>query len=362
MKIALVTGGSRGIGKAVCLKLASEGYHVIINYVSNDEAARATLEQITSAGGSAELLKFDVSDNEATVSALKAWQQAHPDEFVEVLVNNAGIRRDNLLLWMEQDDWYKVMKTNLDSFYNVTRPLLQPMVVHKRGRIVNMASLSGQKGLPGQTNYSAAKGGIIAATKALAQEVAARKVTVNAVAPGFIRTDMVVGPVCVHGVIGGLLGVYLLPDVNLAGCWPSCGVVFRQQPECREVAYVWSGAEARLYDAIGEVVEVFAFDGSTDHLCLFGIGKLSWCGFATCHELAILDVSHGVVSLLGVGNETLPCRALACALGPCWIVFRISAIGLVEFVAEGGIHAHIAVHVVGFDGEDIVVFNVVDFV
>ena len=193
MKIALVTGGSRGIGKAVCLKLASEGYHVIINYVSNDEAARATLEQITAAGGSAELLKFDVSDNEATVSALKGWQQAHPDEFVEVLVNNAGIRRDNLLLWMEQDDWYKVMKTNLDSFYNVTRPLLQPMVVHKRGRIVNMASLSGQKGLPGQTNYSAAKGGIIAATKALAQEVAARKVTVNAVAPGFIRTDMVEG-------------------------------------------------------------------------------------------------------------------------------------------------------------------------
>ena len=179
MKTALVTGGSRGIGKAVCLKLASEGYHVIINYVSNDEAARATLEQITAAGGSAELLKFDVSDNEATVSALKAWQQAHPDEFVEVLVNNAGIRRDNLLLWMEQDDWYKVMKTNLDSFYNVTRPLLQPMVVHKRGRIVNMASLSGQKGLPGQTNYSAAKGGIIAATKALAQEVAARKVTVD---------------------------------------------------------------------------------------------------------------------------------------------------------------------------------------
>ena len=108
-------------------------------------------------------------------------------------MNNAGIRRDNLLLWMEQEDWFKVMKTNLDSFYNVTRPVLQPMVVHKRGRIINMASLSGQKGLPGQTNYSAAKGGIIAATKALSQEVAARKVTVNAVAPGFIRTDMVEG-------------------------------------------------------------------------------------------------------------------------------------------------------------------------
>ncbi len=193
MKIALVTGGSRGIGRAVCVKLASEGYHILINYVSNDEAAQSTLEQVKEAGGTGELLKFDVSDNEATVSAIKGWQKANPDEYIEVLVNNAGIRRDNLLLWMEQEDWYKVMKTNLDSFYNVTRPVLQPMVVHKNGRIVNMASLSGQKGLPGQTNYSAAKGGIIAATKALALEVAARKVTVNAVAPGFVRTDMVEG-------------------------------------------------------------------------------------------------------------------------------------------------------------------------
>ena len=148
---------------------------------------------VIAAGGTGELMKFDVSDHEATVSAVNAWQSAHPEEFIEVLVNNAGIRRDNLLLWMEQEDWFKVMKTNLDSFYNVTRPVLQPMVGHRRGRIINMASLSGKKGLPGQTNYSAAKGGIIAATKALSQEVAARKVTVNAVAPGFIRTDMVEG-------------------------------------------------------------------------------------------------------------------------------------------------------------------------
>ena len=193
MKTALVTGGSRGIGKAICVRLAAEGYHIIINYVSNDEAAQKTLEEVIAVGGTGELMKFDVSDHEATVSAVNAWQSAHPEEFIEVLVNNAGIRRDNLLLWMEQEDWFRVMKTNLDSFYNVTRPVLQPMVVHKRGRIINMASLSGQKGLPGQTNYSAAKGGIIAATKALSQEVAARKVTVNAVAPGFIRTDMVEG-------------------------------------------------------------------------------------------------------------------------------------------------------------------------
>ena len=193
MKTALVTGGSRGIGKAICVRLAAEGYHIIINYVSNDEAAQKTLEEVIAVGGTGELMKFDVSDHEATVSAVNAWQSAHPEEFIEVLVNNAGIRRDNLLLWMEQEDWFKVMKTNLDSFYNVTRPVLQPMVVHKRGRIINMASLSGKKGLPGQTNYSAAKGGIIAATKALSQEVAARKVTVNAVAPGFIRTDMVEG-------------------------------------------------------------------------------------------------------------------------------------------------------------------------
>ena len=193
MKTALVTGGSRGIGKAICVRLAAEGYHIIINYVSNDEAAQKTLEDVIAAGGTGELMKFDVSDHEATVSAVNAWQSAHPEEFIEVLVNNAGIRRDNLLLWMEQEDWFKVMKTNLDSFYNVTRPVLQPMVVHKRGRIINMASLSGQKGLPGQTNYSAAKGGLISATKALAKEVAKKNITCNAIAPGFIKTDMVEG-------------------------------------------------------------------------------------------------------------------------------------------------------------------------
>ena len=192
-RYALVTGGSRGIGKAICKKLAQMGFSVIINYLSNDEAAESTLSEIKANGGDGELLKFNVSDPAESEKAIKAWQDAHPEGFIEVLVNNAGIRRDNLLLWMEQDDWYKVLGTNLNSFYNVTRPCLQPMAIHKKGRIINVASLSGLKGLPGQTNYSAAKGGIIAATKALAQEVGARKITVNAVAPGFVHTEMVDG-------------------------------------------------------------------------------------------------------------------------------------------------------------------------
>lgn len=193
MNYALVTGGSRGIGRAVCVKLAQMGYHVIVNYVSNDAEAEKTLELIKEAGSEGELLKFDVSNAEATLSAIEGWQEAHEGEFIEVVVNNAGIRKDNLLLWMEAEDWNRVLGIGLHGFYNVTRPLLQPMLVKKRGRIVNMASVSGLKGLPGQCNYSAAKGGMIAATKALAQEVGRKGVTVNAVAPGFIRTDMVEG-------------------------------------------------------------------------------------------------------------------------------------------------------------------------
>lgn len=193
MKTALVTGGSRGIGRAICKKLSQMGYHIIVNYVSNDSAARETLDEISSAGGSGELMKFDVSDSDAVRMNITQWQKAHPDDYISVLINNAGIRRDNLMLWMESSDWNKVLDTNLNSFYYVTKCVLQPMVLHRWGRIVNMGSLSGLKGLPGQTNYSAAKGGMIAATKALAQEVAARRVTVNAVAPGFINTDMVEG-------------------------------------------------------------------------------------------------------------------------------------------------------------------------
>lgn len=193
MKCALVTGGSRGIGRAVCVKLASMGYHVLVNYLSNDSEAAVTLGMISDAGGSGELLKFDVSDYEAASSAIRGWQEQHPETYIEVLVNNAGIRKDELMLWMEHDVWRKVIGTGLDAFYNVTRPVLMPMLAKKYGRIINMSSLSGIKGLPGQCNYSAAKGGLIAATRALAQEVGRKGVTVNAVAPGFIRTDMVDG-------------------------------------------------------------------------------------------------------------------------------------------------------------------------
>ena len=190
MKTALVTGGSRGIGRAVAIRLAAMGYHVLINYVSNENAARETLEAI---GGQGELLRFDVGDPEAVHAAIAEWQAAHREDYIEVLVNNAGIRRDNLMVFMEKEEWDSVIGTNLGSFYHVTKEVLQPMVLHKYGRIVNVASLSGIKGLPGQVNYSAAKGGLIAATKALAQEVARKKVTVNAVAPGFITTDMTDG-------------------------------------------------------------------------------------------------------------------------------------------------------------------------
>ena len=194
MKYALVTGGSREIGRAISVRLAQLGYTVLINYLSNEKAAQETLSHIReNGGGEAELLPFDVCDNQATVAALTQWQEGHPDDYIDVLVNNAGIRRDNLLVWMEENDFEQVLRTNLFSFYNVTRPLLTQMIRHKHGRIVNVASLSGITGLPGQCNYAAAKGGMIAATKALAKEVAKKRVTVNAVAPRFIASDMTDG-------------------------------------------------------------------------------------------------------------------------------------------------------------------------
>lgn len=190
MNYALVTGAGRGIGRAVAIRLAEMGYRILINYLSNAAAAEQTLAAIRERGGDGELLPFDVADKEAVDAALDAWRAAHPDAFVRVVINNAGIRRDGLLMWMPEEDWYRVVRTNLDGFFHVTQPLLKEMLVRKTGRIVNIVSLSGLKGLPGQANYSAAKGGVIAATKALAQEVAKKRVTVNAVAPGFIRTDM----------------------------------------------------------------------------------------------------------------------------------------------------------------------------
>ena len=189
-KYALVTGASRGIGRAIAIKLASQGFSVIINYASNVEAAQSALDEIVANGGSAELLPFDVSDNKATAEALQQWAANHEGEYVSVVVNNAGIRKDNLMMWMPEQDWHRVLSISLDGFFNVTQPLVKNMLMKKWGRIVNVASLSGIKGLPGQTNYSAAKGGLIAATKALSQELAKKRITVNAIAPGFIKSDM----------------------------------------------------------------------------------------------------------------------------------------------------------------------------
>ncbi|MBO7562212.1 MAG: 3-oxoacyl-ACP reductase FabG [Bacteroidales bacterium] len=190
MKYALVTGGSRGIGAAIAKELARNGYPVLINFVSREDAALEVKREIEAEGGKAELLKFNVADPKEIDAALDGWIASHPEDYIAVLVNNAGIRRDGLLMWMEDADWYDVINIHLNGFFHVTRKLITPMAKKKWGRVVSVASLSGIKGMPGQTNYSAAKGGIIAATKALALEVAKRKVTVNAVAPGFVETDM----------------------------------------------------------------------------------------------------------------------------------------------------------------------------
>ena len=194
MKYALVTGGSRGIGRSICLRMASLGYHVLINYKSNAEEANNTLSQITQSGGSGELLQFDVADRDQVKSILGGWIETNEDnKYIEVLVNNAGVRDDSLMAWMGEEQWDNVLKTNLDSFFVVTRLVLNSMLGRKYGRIINIVSLSGIKGLAGQTNYSAAKAGVIGATKALAQEVARQGITVNALAPGFIKTDMTEG-------------------------------------------------------------------------------------------------------------------------------------------------------------------------
>ena len=190
-KCALVTGGSRGIGKAICIQLAKDSdYHILINYQSNKQAALDTLESVKDAGGTGEILQFNVVNNEEVKSTLDNWQDNNKNSIIEVIVNNAGITKDGLFMWMTPDDWNNVINTSLNGFFNVTNHLIQKLLVQKYGRIINMVSLSGLKGTPGQTNYSAAKGAVIAATKALSQEIAKRNITVNAVAPGFIKTDM----------------------------------------------------------------------------------------------------------------------------------------------------------------------------
>jgi len=190
MKFALVTGGSRGIGRAICIKLASQGYHVLINYVSNVAKAEETLALVQQAGGEGEIIRFDVANLEETTTAIENWQNNNKDAYIDVLVNNAGVTADSLLPMMEPEAWHKVLSTSLDGFFNVTRVVVKKMIRKKHGRIINMASVSGLIGLPGQCNYSAAKGAIIAATKALSKEVGGKNITVNAIAPGFIKTDM----------------------------------------------------------------------------------------------------------------------------------------------------------------------------
>ncbi|WP_295672507.1 3-oxoacyl-ACP reductase FabG [uncultured Mucilaginibacter sp.] len=190
MKCTLITGGSRGIGRAICIKMAALGYHILINYKTNNDEAEKTLSLIERAGGTAELLQFDVADREQIHAILGKWITGNTENYIEVLVNNAGITDDSLMAWMADEQWDSVLKTNLDSFFYVTRLVLNSMLSRKYGRIVNVVSLSGLKGLAGQTNYSAAKAGVIGATKALAQEVGRQGITVNALAPGFIKTDM----------------------------------------------------------------------------------------------------------------------------------------------------------------------------
>jgi len=190
MKCALVTGGSRGIGRAICTRMTAMGYYVLINYKSNTEEANNTLSLVKQAGGDGELLQFDVADKTQVQKVLGNWISSNEENHIEVLVNNAGIRDDSLMAWMADEQWDSVLKTNLDSFFYVTRIVLNKMLERKYGRIINVVSLSGLKGLAGQTNYSAAKAGVIGATKALAQEVGRQGITVNALAPGFIKTDM----------------------------------------------------------------------------------------------------------------------------------------------------------------------------
>jgi 3-oxoacyl-[acyl-carrier protein] reductase len=191
MNCALVTGGSRGLGRAISVALAKDlGYHILINYQGNEVAAKETLAMIEANGGSGECIQFDVSQKIEVDTALEAWAERNPDAVLEVLVNNAGITRDNLMVWLEEKDWDDVLNTHVKGMFNCTKFVIQKMVRKRYGRIINIVSVSGVKGVPGQTNYSAAKGAMIAATRSLAQEVAKRKITVNAIAPGFIESDM----------------------------------------------------------------------------------------------------------------------------------------------------------------------------
>ena len=192
MNCALITGASKGIGRAIALQLDKDhSLHILLNYSSDTIAAKETLDKICSEGGSGELLKFNVQDKSAVDNAIAGWQQNNPEKFIKVLVNNAGITKDGLFMWMPENNWDDVIAVSLKGLFNVTQNVIRQMMKNKTGRIINISSISGLRGVPGQTNYSTAKAGIIGATKALAQEVAKMNITVNAVAPGFINTAMI---------------------------------------------------------------------------------------------------------------------------------------------------------------------------
>ncbi len=188
---ALVTGASRGIGRAIAIVLAASGRFVYLNYHSNHAKAQQTLDQIKEQGGDGALLPFDVTDKQASETAI--GKIIAEKGKIEILVNNAGIREDMLMVWMKEENWQRVLDTNLTGFFNVTRLVVKKMLPKRYGRIINISSTSGQVGQAGQVNYSASKAGLIGATMALAKEIAKRNITVNAVAPGFIETEMVEG-------------------------------------------------------------------------------------------------------------------------------------------------------------------------
>ena len=187
MKKALVTGGSGGIGAAICRRLAADGYHVYIHANHGLQTAQQLAEDICQQGGSASALSFDVTDSAAVSAALMPLIEDQP---IQVLVNNAGIHDDAVMPGMRPEQWHRVIDVSLNGFFNVTQPLLMPMIHSRWGRIINVSSISGITGNRGQVNYSAAKGALNAATKSLSQEVASRGITVNAVAPGIIETEM----------------------------------------------------------------------------------------------------------------------------------------------------------------------------
>jgi 3-oxoacyl-[acyl-carrier protein] reductase len=186
-KNILVIGGSRGIGRAISLRCAKEGNHILINYRSNSDEAQKTLELIKSEGGTAELCPFDITDSQSTTAVISELLKKHT---INTLVFSAGIRKDELLVFMPEENWNAVLDTNLRSFYSVVKPVVKQMLLEKNGRVIIISSTSGESGLPGQVHYSATKAGLIGAVKALAQECAKRNVLVNAITPGFIETDM----------------------------------------------------------------------------------------------------------------------------------------------------------------------------